>query len=152
MSDTKSGTDNNPVYSYRAAEELDNDSWGTLVKATPVGSTWDSIKPTFDRWEKEYKDNTALPLPNAWRSAKSTVKSAISSGIPLVDSAGKPLGKTAVENAVKGKKGDEGKDPVEVLKGLIKTSYQYAVKHGLTDLFHELDPVAMLEGTPDERS
>lgn len=129
MSITKT---NNPVYSYRAAEELDNDSWGTLVAATPAGSMWDEVKPTFVGWENEYKTATGLPLPGSWRSAKSVVKSAIEAGVSLKDKDGKVLGKTAVEAAIKANKGDiSDKDPSAVLAGLIKTSMDYAKKHGL---------------------
>lgn len=124
---------NNPVYSYRAAEELDNDSWGTLVKATPKGSTWDGVKPVFDAWESEYRGSTGLPLPAAWRSAKSVIKGALSHGVLLTDGDGKPLGKTAVETAIASAKGGilAEKDPLTVLDGLMQTAYTYAVKHGL---------------------
>lgn len=131
---TVSDSTTNPIFSYRASEELATDSWGTLVRATvnlkPL--SWDTVAPTFKGWESDYKGATGLPLPDAWRSAKSVLKSAITHDVAIVNAAGEPLGKSAVEADIKATKGaPSDKNPADVLVGLVSTCYAYAVKHDL---------------------
>lgn len=98
----------NPIFGYKASEELHSDSWGQLCNAcnnlNPL--TVDTLKSAFQQWESEYKETTGLPLPSAWRSAKSVLKNAVDKGIPFVLPEG-PRGKTAVEKDIK-----EGRAPL----------------------------------------
>lgn len=95
----------NPLYHYRASEETNNEAWGTLVSAVYYHHIWDDVKQQFKDWETEYKTTTSLPIPQAWRSAKSVIKGAFNHGIPLVlGGYNEPRGKTAVEKDIKAKK------------------------------------------------
>lgn len=94
----------NPIFGYKASEELHSDSWGQLCEAVNnlPEQTEDALKSAFGQWEQEFKDTTNMPLPSAWRSAKSVIKGAIVKGVPFMDSeSGKPRGKTAVEKDIK---------------------------------------------------
>lgn len=131
-----SGVTTNPIYSYRASEELNEDSWGTLCKAVQpflILRQPQSIKAQFKEWEKEYKEGTMLPLPGAWRSAKSVINNAVKHGVPLFHEEGKHRGKTAVEQEIKSKKNahKEPEDPQAKLKEMISNAAAYAVKHEL---------------------
>lgn len=91
----------NPIFGYQASQELNSDSWKQLVLASKDFPNVDVLKDTFKAWEQEYKDETGQEIPGAWRSAKSVIKNAIANGVALLDEEDKPLGKTAVETAVK---------------------------------------------------
>lgn len=124
----------NPIYSYRASEELNEDSWGMLCKAVqPFLDQPQSIKAQFKEWEKEYKEGTMLPLPGAWRSAKSVINNAVKHGVPLFHEDGRHRGKTAVEQEIKSKKNSskEPEDPQTKLEQMISNAVAYAVKHEL---------------------
>lgn len=128
-------TGTNPIYSYRASEELSEDSWGTLCHAVePFLDQPQTIKAQFKEWEKEYKDSTMLPLPGAWRSAKSVISSAVKYGVPLFNDGGKHRGKTAVEQEIKSRKNSykEHDDPQVKLEQMIINAKAYADKHELS--------------------
>ena len=124
----------NPLYSFRATEELGNDSWGGLVVATCEVPQADLAR-TFAHWEADYKSTVNAPIPSAWRSAKSVLIRARAAGVPVLDGAGASRGKTAVEIGIKAAQGAiaEGspKSPEEILHGLLRTAHAYAKKHGL---------------------
>lgn len=94
----------NPIFGYQASQELNSDSWKQLVLASKDFPNVDVLKDTFKEWETEYKEVTKQEIPGAWRSAKSVIKNAIANGVRLLDDDDKPLGKTAVETAVKSSK------------------------------------------------
>lgn len=134
MSTSMINTTANPIYSYRASEELNEDSWGTLCNAVePFLDQPQSIKTQFKDWEKEYKDGTMLPLPGAWRSAKSVINSAVKYGVPLFNEGGQHRGKTAVEQEIKSRKNSdkEHDDPQAKLEQMIGNAKAYADKHEL---------------------
>lgn len=121
----------NPIYSYRASEELDTDSWGTLVRAVDGISSLDLLKQRFTEWENEYRGATALPLPNAWRSAKSVIIRAGKAGVPIATEYGVPRGKTAVENAIKAGTTPTEVDPSEKFDKMLDTLVTFANKNEL---------------------
>lgn len=133
---------NNPLYNFRAHEELGEDAWGGLSKAVhdvvwdkEVGEearyTWEYVGPYFKAWESEYKSSTGLPIPGAWRSAKSVIKNAMSNGVAMWNE-GEPRGKTAVENDIKAAREREKdeKDPQDVLDKLVLKAMRYYNQHG----------------------
>lgn len=125
-----SETTSNPIYSYRASEELDTDSWGTLVRAVAtVGNTPDMLKQKFQEWENDYRGATALPLPNAWRSAKSVILRASKAGVPVTQEDGTVRGKTAVENAIKAGNTPDEVDPSTKFDKMLDTLVTYANKN-----------------------
>lgn len=114
----------NPIFGYKASEELGEDSWKGLVKAslellqstkaTEVDDQLAVLKDYFGACEIEYKETAAQPVPAAWRSAKSVVLNATKHGVPLLE--GK--GKTAVEKEIKAKKdalADALSDPLSLI-------------------------------------
>lgn len=94
----------NPIFGYKASDELHTDSWAQLCVATSTIET-EALADTFKAWEKEYKETTSMPLPGAWRSAKSVIKNARANGVAVM-SGSEVVGKTAVERMVKAAKHD----------------------------------------------
>lgn len=124
-------TSSNPIYSYRASEELDTDSWGTLVRAVDGINSPDLLKQQFSEWETDYRGATALPLPNAWRSAKSVIVRASKAGVPITQDDGSVRGKTAVENAIKAGTATTEVDPSEKFDKMLDTLVTFANKNEL---------------------
>lgn len=129
-------TSTNPIYHYRASEELNTDAWGTLVCRVVDETIREPqlVKALFAGWETEYKDETQLPIPGAWRSAKSVINGAIKHGIPMIDvGTGKPRGKTAVEQDIKAAKTSVAapESPEEKLAKMIENARSFAAKNGL---------------------
>lgn len=123
----------NPIYSYRASEELDTDSWSTLVKAVDGLTSDDVLKEQFKSWENEYKTSTGLPIPNAWRSAKSVIVRANKHDVAITHSDGSARGKTAVENEIKSvKAGDKVvEDADSKFDKMLDTLVNFANKHSI---------------------
>lgn len=128
MSDT---TESNPIYSYRASEELDTDSWGTLVRAVNGIHAPDLLKQQFTEWENDYRGSTGLPLPNAWRSAKSVIVRASKASVSITTDDGTVRGKTAVENEIKSGKPVVDVDPEEKFTAMLAALILFGQKHGL---------------------
>jgi hypothetical protein len=127
MTDTTS----NPIYSYRASEELDTDSWSTLVNAVKGIDSPDMLKQQFKDWENDYRSTTGLPIPNAWRSAKSVIVRASKNSVDITHEDGSVRGKTAVENAIKAAKAGTKveDDPEQKFDKMLDTLVEYANKH-----------------------
>lgn len=109
----------NPIYHYRASDELGEEAWETLRDAVVIqvgiyGQDWSAIKPVLKEWEDEYKKSTGFSLPGAYRSAKSVLKNAITLRIPFSGSA-----KTALEKLIKHKK-DSDKEELTAMEKAIK--------------------------------
>lgn len=129
----------NPVLNFAVSEKAEGDAWGTMVVSiVPYTSDPDGIDRMFTAWEGEYKqvcvlaDGSEPPMPKAWRSAKSVARSAIKAGIPLLNEAGLPRGKSAVQADIKAAKTvSVEKDPLTVAAGLYATFVSYCTKHGL---------------------
>lgn len=130
-------TTSNPIYSYRASEELDTDSWSTLVNAVKGIDNPDMLKQQFKEWENDYRTTTGLPIPNAWRSAKSVIVRASKHGVEIVHEDGTVRGKTAVENAIKASKATTTvpDDPEQKFDKMLDTLVEYANKNGIN--WHE---------------
>jgi hypothetical protein len=94
------------------------------------------MKQQFKEWENEYKTSTMLPIPGAWRSAKSVINSAAKLDIPVTQEDNTPRGKTAVEKDIAAKKATakEDKAPEDTLQHMLDTAHKYADKHCLN--FH----------------
>lgn len=128
-------TTSNPIYHYRASDDLGEEAWGTLrdavmgyVSGSLRSFIWDDIKEQFKSWEDEFKVSTGLPIPGAYRSAKSVLKNAIVLGLPF---AGSP--KTALEKLIKDKKAAD-KDvltPQEKLDKMAQRANAYAQQNNL---------------------
>jgi len=106
----------NIIVDYAAADQLSGNAWSGLVKAVWAMSLVDT--DTFLKTEEtEYGRLTSnRPLPSTYRSAKAVVRAAKRASVSLVDVNNAPLGKTAVEKAVKAFKGSPmtaGKAPSE---------------------------------------
>lgn len=119
----------NPIFSYKAGDELVSDAWNTLVTST-FTLTDAELGPTFKAWEGEYKEATGLPLPGAWRSAKSVIKNARAWHVPLTLPSG-VKGKTAVEKEIKAAKGGAGKSPTDRISAHIKAIENICKQAGL---------------------
>lgn len=128
-------TTGNPIYHYRASDDLGEEAWGTLrdaVMGYVSGSlrswVWDDVKEQFKSWEDEFKISTGLPIPGAYRSAKSVLKNAMVLGLPFAGSA-----KTALEKLIKDKKAADKEEltPDEKLDSLIMKAAKYAAHHNL---------------------
>ena len=121
----------NPLYSYRASDELTESAWEVLVKAVNVSTCWEDVKAQFFVWEKEYKDTTGLPIPGAWRSAKSVIKGAMQHDVPLMTGLD-VRGKTSVELEIKSRKPDKDElAPEEQLDKMLKKAVEFAAQHNL---------------------
>jgi len=118
-------------------KSLGSDAWGSLVASViPFFPNVEVIKQQFKEWESDYKTSTMLPIPGAWRSAKSVINSAAKLDIPVTHEDNCPRGKTAVEKDIASKKATtkEDKTPEETLQHMLDTACKYADKHGLN--FH----------------
>lgn len=121
----------NPLYHYRASEETGADAWSTLVKAVAHHTLWHDVKECFKGWEEEYKITTGLPVPAAWRSAKSVIKGAFNNSVPLMNGE-EPRGKTAVEKDIKAAKDSPViKNPFEKADAMAETLAKYCKQHGI---------------------
>ena len=130
----------NPIYHYRASDELSEEAWGklrdaTVTVVTPYYATgyypedrWDVAAGQFRVWEGEYKKATGLPIPPAYRSAKSVLKNAIKHGLPFAGAA-----KSAMEKMIKEKKAKDKEvlTPDEQLDKMLTAASDYAVQHNL---------------------
>lgn len=140
----------NPVFHFAVSEQAGADAWGTMLHET-IERAAHRDENSFGRltavWEDGYKQDTgSSTMPGAYRSAKSVLKNAIKAGIPLLDEAGKPRGKTAIEKDIKAAK-DAAKDektPEEKAYIMARTLIQFCEKHGL-DYTYVLDSVLKSE-------
>ncbi len=94
-----------------------------LMTSGVVGKAEVVLKNTLDVEEKTYRAEhpKVTEMPVAYRSAKSVVVNAVKHGVPLMDEAGKPMGKSALEKLTKEAKG-EGKTPAEKFAIAINTA------------------------------
>jgi hypothetical protein len=85
---------------------MDSDAWATLVRecaAVWTGSIPD-LQSVLKNAENEFKEKTGeTQLPSAYRSAKSVVVASYLNDIPTTSDNGEPIGKSAVEKAIKAK-------------------------------------------------
>ena len=90
------------IIKYAASTQLEGDAWKDLVETVQQSGLTSIV--AFDAAAKEaeasFRKQSDKNMPNAWRSAKSIVRSAIKASVSLVDAGGKPLGKTAVVKAI----------------------------------------------------
>ena len=124
----------NPLYHYRASEETGNDAWGVLARTMGIyaGSDWQDVKLQFKEWEVEYTSVTSLPLPHAWRSAKSVIKRAFEHDIPIVQPGGEARGKTAVEKDIKAAKEKEVLTPYAKAEKMAGALRNHCEQYGIT--------------------
>lgn len=117
----------NPIYHYRASDDLGEEAWGTLRDAVR-SSLWEDVKEQFKEWEVEFKTATGLPIPGAYRSAKSVLKNAMVLGLPF---AGSP--KTALEKMIKAKKAADKEvlTPLEKALKMADKLQTYCEQHGI---------------------
>jgi len=128
----------NPVFNFAVSEQAGADAWGTMLHET-IAHSAHRDENSFGRltagWEEGYKQDTAqATMPGAYRSAKSVLKNAIKAGIPLLDEAGEPRGKTAIEKDIKAAK-DAAKDektPAEKALIMAKALVLFCEKHRLS--------------------
>jgi hypothetical protein len=91
---------------YTVSDRTAGTAWNKLAlwvyKRHIAGSTVNDISIDLALIEQEVKEEYEIDaLPAAWRSAKSVALKACAKGIALVDGAGEPLGKTAIEKQCK---------------------------------------------------
>jgi len=99
------------IVKYGVGDKATATAWGDLCKfAFSVG--YSDVMDKLKEGEKEYKERTGEGIPSAYRSAKSVLKNAIEVGVPIVTDNNEPLGKTAVEKAIKAAR-EGSKDPVD---------------------------------------
>jgi len=89
---------------YAVSERADATAWDRIAnwgnQCAVVGGHMDVIEKEIAHWESEVKKDFGLTaLPNAWRSAKSTVLSAVNLGVPLMDN-GQVRAKVAVSKDI----------------------------------------------------
>jgi hypothetical protein len=92
---------------YAAGSRMDNDAWATLVKE--CAHVWNGnlidLQTVLKNAENEFKEKTGeTTLPSAYRSAKSVVLSSYLNDVPTMSDNGEPIGKSAVERAIKDKR------------------------------------------------
>ena len=85
-----------------ASQTLENETWNGMVQwaseEMKQGKDIPNLRTQIKEVEAEMKkmyDTTAMP--SAWRSAKSVLLKAMYLGVPMLDTSGKTLGKSAVE-------------------------------------------------------
>lgn len=103
------------IVSYAVSAKADGSAWGKLV--TEVTSLYsqcydinvlkNQLKDAENDYKKEFGESQ---LPPAYRSAKSVAINAIQHGVVLRNDVGEPIGKSAVEAAIKAAK--PKKEPV----------------------------------------
>lgn len=122
----------NPLYHYKASEETGADAWSTLASAVAHHSIWEDVKLQFKEWEHEYKVTTSLPIPGAWRSAKSVIKNAFKHAVPLMFGS-EVRGKTAIEKEIKAKKEADKEElsPAEQAGRLADKLFNHCAQHGI---------------------
>ncbi len=142
---TKEETEMNPIFSYRASDSLQGDAWKELAKGISDANAFDIDKATmqFTVWEKEYKDEVNMPLPGAWRSAKSVIKNAIKRYVPIVNPEGTPFGKSYVEAKIKEANGRVVTDPSLYAAHIFARDLEKLIAYAKT---HGIDWVAAFKG------
>lgn len=73
--------------------------WGNLVMFASEHGSAEELKKSFKRNETEAEASQKVRMTenSTYKVAKSVIQRAVESGIPLLDSKGKPRGKTAIE-------------------------------------------------------
>jgi epoxyqueuosine reductase QueG len=121
------------VDAFVAAQNKQVNAFGTLsafayaiVKELTVVPTEqaDVLKNAVSVEEQAYKAEhpKMAEFPTTYRSAKSVIMSAVKYGVSLVDEHGKPVGKSALEAAVKDAKGDSGKPELDKFRSTMATA------------------------------
>lgn len=94
------------------------------------------LKNAITTDENAYKGEKKLTdMPVAYRSAKSVLLAAVLHGVALLDENGKPVGKTALEKAVKEAKGDSGKSELAKFQSTMATASNIFAK---IDTLHDI--------------
>jgi hypothetical protein len=104
--------DNTPVIStimarYLAVKVTEQSAWVALVARflksyIGCGGNLGSLKDALKTLESDFKDqNNIAQMPSTYRSAKSVILNALKNDVELLDSEGKPRGKTEVEKDIK---------------------------------------------------
>ena len=96
---------------YGVGEKATATAWGDLCKfAMDMGYAYDVVMDELKKGEQEYKERTGEGLPSAYRSAKCVLKNAMELGVPVINDNNEPMGKTAVEKAIREARAVEVRD------------------------------------------
>lgn len=103
------------IVSYAVSAKADGSAWGKLVtevtalysQCYDINVLKNQLKDAENDYKKEFGESQ---LPPAYRSAKSVAINAIQHGVVLRNDVGEPIGKSAVEAAIKAAK--PKKEPV----------------------------------------
>lgn len=110
------------IVKYGVGEKANAGAWGDLCTFAQ-GVSADDVMPLLKDGEKEFKERTGEQLPAAYRSAKSVLKNALLYGVSVMGDNGVPLGKTAVEKAIKearASSADKSKDVRDVFDACVE--------------------------------
>lgn len=116
--------------SLLCAAVLMQDSYKGMTAAKQSEALKNVLKSEEDTYKKESK---LTSFPTAYRSGKSAVLAAVEAGVPLVDEAGKPVGKTALEKATKEAREEAGGGKTELEKLTHVMGTAYAILGKITD-------------------
>ncbi len=138
------------VDAFRSAESKGVSAFGTLClfaaehRADMLTSKPESkpealaaaLKNALTTEENTYKGEKKLTeMPTAYRSAKSVILSAVLYDVALLDDEGKPVGKSALEKAVKDAKPDSGKSELAKFQSTMATAASIFAK---VDTLHDI--------------
>jgi hypothetical protein len=156
------------IVQFDVAKESDTQAYGVLVDAARFGdsvSDKESFNFLCELGETDYMErfhhNTEGAkkksgvwkfrtfLPASYSSAKSVIGTALELGIPLADENGKPLGKSALQRAIKDTKDDSKEEKTELEKAqvMLDSVAKVAVKCTAKELDALLDSVEWLGDT-----
>lgn len=91
------------IIKYAAGSRMEAGAWNSLVaEVASAYASGQDIKECLTEAEKAFKEATGeTSMPTAYRSAKSVVLKAYEYDVQTVDENNQPLGKSAVEKAIK---------------------------------------------------
>lgn len=97
------------IVSYAVSAKADGSAWGKLVtevtqmysQSYDINVLKNQLKESENDYKKEFNESQ---LPAAYRSAKSVALNAIQHGVVLRNDLGEPIGKSAIEAAIKAAK------------------------------------------------
>jgi hypothetical protein len=109
----------NVIVSYAAGRKMEGNAWHDLCIVANNHNDGEALVDVLKNGEKEFKERTKeTRLPTTYRTAKCIILSANDKGVAFMSADGKPIGKSAVEKAIR-EKSDPAK-PIDKAEAALK--------------------------------
>ena len=108
------------IIKYAVSERSESSAWGDLVRAAHEAyANGSDVAEALKAGETAFKEQSDQPLPARYRSAKSVLLKAWATGVATMGDNGEPLGKSAVEAAIKAAAVPKNKEPSDMVENAL---------------------------------